>query len=80
MGVPSAASERNRSARLKKSSMIFFWPVVLAAAAQNHIDMFGPHVALIVGVHVRFVAVQRESALDGEYVAGVAVDVHVFRI
>ena len=76
MGVPSAASERNRSARLKKSSTIFFWPV----SAQNHVDVFGPRVALIVGVHVRFVAVQRESALDGEYVAGVAVDVHVFRI
>ena len=53
---------------------------VLPAAAQNHIDVFGPRVALIVGVHVRFVAVQRESALDGEYVAGVAIDVHVFRI
>ena len=30
---------------------------VLAAAAQNHVDVFGPRVALIVGVHARLVAV-----------------------
>ena len=53
---------------------------VLAAATQNHVHVLGPVAALVVGVYARLVAVQREPALDGEHVAGIAVDVHILRI
>ena len=42
--------------------------------------MLGPVAALVVGVYAWLVAVQREPALDGEHVAGIAVDVHILRI